>query len=444
VFPEFSTSADSALPAGWVPATVDFAGRRWELQFEAPPLFGLSTLERNVWVIVLSAGLGLTLFASVAMFSLLRARLAARSDLDLMTSQIRVIVDSAIESIVVVDRNNRVVWANQSFAEAFNLGEPQSLAGRDWTAVRESPNVELTDREGFLSRLAEVSNSETLTVESEDIRIKAPQERTLSMTSSPVTDATGQYLGRLFVFRDVTMERTADEAKSEFISMVSHELRTPITSMVGYVDLLLDGAGGPLNGESQRLLKIVQRNGSRLSHLVSDILDLSRIDSMRFTLDPQSLDLRKLLEEIAESMARDFRQKRQTVELRMPDEMPDVWADRDRTAQIFTNLISNAHRYTPEGGSVMVEVTPLDQQVTISVSDTGIGIRPEDHARVFDRFVRLHRGGKRPQGSTGLGLAITKALVELHGGSISVESAPGQGSTFTVTLPRAMAEPKVA
>jgi signal transduction histidine kinase len=246
------------------------------------------------------------------------------------------------------------------------------------------------------------------------------------------------------VFRDVTAERTADEAKSEFISMVSHELRTPITSMVGYVDLLLDGAGGPLNAESQRLLKIVSRNGSRLAHLVSDILDLSRIDSMRFTLEPQSLDLRKVLEEVIESMARDFRQKRQSVQLQAPEDVPEVWADRDRAAQIFTNLVSNAHRYTLEGGSISVEVTSIDEEVKVSVSDTGIGIRHEDLPRVFDRFVRLQRGGTRPQGSTGLGLAITKALVELHGGTISVESAPGRGSTFTVTLPRVATESKVA
>jgi PAS domain S-box-containing protein len=444
VFPQLVSGVYTGVPSGWTATTVEFASRRWELQFETPEQFGLSALERNVWVIVLSAGLGLTVFASISMFSLVRARMAAHSDLDMMTSQTRVIVDSAVEAIVVVDRGNRLVWANQSYADAFGMGESHLLAGKDWTAVRESAGVEFASREALLSRLAEISSSRTMAATAEDVRIKAPSERILSMTSSPVNDDAGEYLGRLFVFRDVTSERTAEASKSEFISMVSHELRTPLTSMVGYIDLLMDDAGGPLSLESRRLLGIVRRNGNRLAHLVSDILDLSRLDSMRFQLEPRRLSLAGLLEELAESMAGEFRAKKQIFGVQIAPKLPDVDGDRERLAQVFTNLLANAYRYTPEGGEVSLKAREAGGRVEVTVTDSGIGIRPEDQARIFDRFVRIQRGGTRPQGSTGLGLAITRGLVELHGGSISVSSQPGAGSTFAVTLPAARGEVEAA
>jgi signal transduction histidine kinase len=123
------------------------------------------------------------------------------------------------------------------------------------------------------------------------------------------------------------------------------------------------------------------------------------------------------------------------VVLQVPDDLPRIWADPQRAEQVFTNLISNAHRYTPEGGEVTIAARMNGNRVSVSITDTGIGIRPEDQSRIFERFVRVQRGGARPQGSTGLGLAITRALVELHGGTISVKSELGEGSTFTAELP---------
>lgn len=435
IFPELSTTVNDKLLSGWVQADVEFAGRRWIMQFETPEQFGLSGLERNVWVIVLSAGLGLTVFASVSMFSLLKARSAAHSDLDLMTSQIRVIIGSAIEGIVVMDALNRLVWANRSFAEAFGMPDPEVLAGKDWSAVRESAGVDLADRDGFFNQMGQISGNRDVVVTRSDVRITGPAEKTLSMSSSPVSDQSGHYLGRLFVFRDVTVERSAEEAKTDFISMVSHELRTPLTSIVGYVDLLMEGAGGPQNSDSMRLLGAVRRNGNRLARLVADILDLSRIDNARFDLELSDVDVPVLINDIVESMSADFKSKEQSVTLEIEEQVPAIRADRVRLGQVITNLLSNAYRYTPVGGNVMVRAAERNGDYRISVQDTGIGIRSEDMPRLFQRFARIHRNGPRPSGSTGLGLAITKALVELHGGTIEVESDPNSGSTFTVTIP---------
>ncbi|MDA0232250.1 MAG: ATP-binding protein [Chloroflexi bacterium] len=440
IFPEPVADADESLAHGWAQAGIEFAGRRWNLQFETPERFGLSALERNVWVIVLSAGLGLTVFASVSMFSLLKSRSAAHSSLDLMASQIRVIVGSAIEGIVVLDAANRIVLANRSFADAFGMPDPDQLARKDWSAVRESAAVEFAGRDGFFALLGQVSNSQNAAIAAADVRIKAPVERTLSMSSSPVSDASGQYLGRLFVFRDVTAERSAEEAKTDFISMVSHELRTPLTSIVGYVDLLMEGADGLHSPESVRLLGIVKRNSNRLARLVADILDLSRIDNARFDLDPGSVDLASLITELTESMSAEFRAKDLSVVLELDAGMPPAHVDRIRIGQVFTNLLSNAYRYTPSGGAVTVRASAHDANFIVSFKDTGVGISPEDRPKLFERFARINRNGTRPSGSTGLGLAITKALVELHGGTIGVESSPGNGSTFTVVIPRKAAE----
>ena len=435
VFPELATTASDKLQSGWVQADVEFAGRRWIMQFETPEQFGLSGLERNVWVIVLSAGLGLTVFASVSMFSLLKARTAAHSDLDPMTSQIRVIIGSAIEGIVVLDAFNRLVWANRSFAEAFGMPDPEFLSGKDWSAVRESAGVELADRDGFFNQMGEISNNRESVVAGSDVRIAGPVQKTLSMSSSPVSDHSGHYLGRLFVFRDVTTERSAEEAKTDFISMVSHELRTPLTSIVGYVDLLIEGAGGPQTADSKRLLGAVKRNGNRLARLVADILDLSRLDNARFDLELSDVDVPALVNDIVDSMASDFRGKEHTVTVDVDERLPLLRADRVRLGQVITNLLSNAYRYTPAGGDVTVKALLDEGNCRISVADTGIGIRPEDLPRLFQRFARIHRNGPRPSGSTGLGLAVTRGLVELHGGTIEVESDPDRGSTFTVTLP---------
>lgn len=435
IFPDLDPDADNRLPGGWVQTSVDFAGRRWSLQFKTPERFGLSALERNVWVIVLSAGLGLTVFASISMFSLLKARSAAHSDLDLITSQISVLVGSAIEGIVVLDARNRLLLANRSFAEAFGMPDPDVLKHRDWSAVRESAAVEFEDRDGFFELLARTSNSQDAAVAAADVRIKSPVPRTLSMSSSPVNDSAGQYMGRLFVFRDVTVERSAEEAKTGFVSMVSHELRTPLTSIVGYVDLLLEGAGGQLSDESLKLLKVVRRNSNRLARLVADILDLSRIDNARFDLELSAVDIPLLISELAESMSSEFTGKSQTLVLDLPGEMREPRVDKVRLGQVLTNLLSNAHRYTPEGGTVTVKAWADEGEFSFAVRDNGVGISAQDQPRLFERFARINRRGSRPSGSTGLGLAITKALVELHGGSITVQSSPGRGSTFTVTIP---------
>jgi len=224
----------------------------------------------------------------------------------------------------------------------------------------------------------------------------------------------------------------ANRLKTEFVSMVSHELRTPLTSIQGYADLLLEDE--QIAGEERESLTIVKKNADRLVGLINDLLDLSRMEAGKIDLQRTNLDLACVIREVAGSLRPLIEAKQQRLRLDLGEALPDVWADADRVAQILTNLISNAHKYTLEDGSITVTARRDDGFVRVDVSDTGIGLSPEDQAQLFTKFFRAH--DRSPQmGGTGLGLVITRLLVELHGGRITVSSAPGEGSTFTFSLP---------
>jgi signal transduction histidine kinase len=224
----------------------------------------------------------------------------------------------------------------------------------------------------------------------------------------------------------------ANRLKTEFVSMVSHELRTPLTSIQGYAELLLED--GQIAEAQRETLMIVKKNSDRLLGLINDLLDLSRMEAGRVNLHRTNLDLARLIPEVAGSLRPLIEAKRQRLRLDVGEALPAVWADQDRVTQILTNLISNAHKYTLSGGSITVAARRDDGFVRVDVSDTGIGLSPEDQAQLFTKFFRAH--DRSPQaGGTGLGLVITRLLVELHGGRITVSSAPGQGSTFSFSLP---------
>ncbi|HEV2054616.1 MAG TPA: ATP-binding protein [Methylomirabilota bacterium] len=225
----------------------------------------------------------------------------------------------------------------------------------------------------------------------------------------------------------------ANRLKTEFVSMVSHELRTPLTSIQGFAELLLEG--GEIAGEKRESLTIVKKNADRLLGLINDLLDLARMEAGRIELHRTSLDLARLIRETAGSLRPLIEAKRQRLRLDLGDALPAVWADADRVTQILTNLISNAHRYTPVEGSITVAARRDDRFVRVDVSDTGIGLSPEEQAQLFTKFFRAHDRSPHAAGGTGLGLVITRLLVELHGGQITLSSAPGQGSTFTFSLP---------
>ena len=228
--------------------------------------------------------------------------------------------------------------------------------------------------------------------------------------------------------------RRLDRLKDDFVASVSHELRTPLTSIRGYLELVLDGEVGELTEEQSRYLLVVDRNVDRLLRVVGDLLFAAQVDAGTIALDCCTTDLDQLLREAVEA-ARPLAAEHE-VELELDAEgVADLIGDRARLAQILDNLIANAVKFTPPGGHVEVRTFREADVVVVEVADTGIGISDEDQDRLFQRFFRAEGAILHAIEGTGLGLAIVKAIVDAHGGELSVESISGQGTTFRIALP---------
>lgn len=269
-------------------------------------------------------------------------------------------------------------------------------------------------------------------------QISMEDGRVVSVHLSPVT-LRDSFLGTVSVFRDITHEVELDRLKSEFVATVSHELRTPMTSIKGYVDILLMGAAGELNEQQTQFLDIVQSNTERLAVLVNDLLDISRIEAGRVTLSLQPLNL----EEIAAEAVDALRQRSQSddkpmsFEVRAGSGLPMAYGDLERVRQVLDNLLENAYYYTAANGAIQVDIQSQNGALQVDVRDNGIGIAPEMQPRVFERFYRGEHPYVLATSGTGLGLSIVQHLVEMHGGRIwfSSRGVPGEGSVFSFTLP---------
>ncbi|MCI0393477.1 MAG: ATP-binding protein [Chloroflexi bacterium] len=258
-------------------------------------------------------------------------------------------------------------------------------------------------------------------------------------------------LQELAVARDEAV--AANQAKSEFVSVVTHELKSPLTAIQGYIDLLKMGAAGPTSEEQINFLNTIRSNADRMARLVSDLADISRIESGHLRLEYEAVSLVEVVADVVKSIGSQLEEKQQKLTLALPDNLPRVWCDCYRLLQVMSNLISNAHKYTPPGGEITVYAEPAtlrwaedgrSRALLVAVRDTGIGINSEDQERIFQKFFRASDEQARLAPGTGLGLSITKNLVEMQGGYICFESEYRRGTTFYFTLPLAPPSPEPA
>jgi len=237
--------------------------------------------------------------------------------------------------------------------------------------------------------------------------------------------------------------RKIDAMKSEFVSVASHELRTPLAAIKNAVQLILKGKTGEINENQVKFLSMAERNIDRLTNILNDLLNLSRIESGKIELKFENLALKEIIELTASSLRPHAEGKSLQIEVEIPEQLPDVYGDQEKIEQILTNLIGNAIKFTTEGGKILItsELQPKDRiggfadMVAVSVKDTGVGIPSEHLDAIFEKFHQVEGSLNRSVSGTGLGLAITKGLIEAHQGKIWVESEMGKGSTFTFTLP---------
>ncbi len=362
------------------------------------------------------------------------------------TAKTVAMLESVADGVMVVDADSQVILFNAAAERMFEL-ERRQIVGQSiskfisiWGKAGEiwGPAVE------EWARLPEDSVHGQQSFED---RLEFG-EKIISVNLAPViytTSGLPSFLGTVSIFRDITRDVELDRMQREWVSTVSHELRTPMTSIKGYADLLVLGAVGQISESQREFLNIIKNNADRLSVLVNDLLDISRIETGRLKLDIKPIDPYELVETVVVNLVGRREQEGKDIDIQadLPEGLPLMSGDIDRVTQILTNLLDNAFNYTPKGGSITVLARALAprRMVEISVVDTGIGISPEDQTKILDRFYRSDHPDVQRVSGTGLGLAIVSHLVEMHGGHLSIHSdGLGKGSTFSFTLPIAVAE----
>ena len=339
------------------------------------------------------------------------------------TRQIEALVQASRSGVLLVDRHGRVAFVNSAFRRLFALDDHE-LTGWPVAAVEAAARP--------------VLGTQSLQGEDRELLLHLPGEpkpRVLRSYSAQVSGASGDPIGWMGVYDDVTRDREVDRMKTEFISTVSHELRTPLTSIKASMALLLSENPG-LDDEATGLLQVSKRNADRLVRLVNDILDVSKIEAGRLQLDLKDHDVRALCVEAVAGVEGFAQKVGVAVRLAIDDGLPRVHADSDRVVQVLTNLLSNALKFSPRNASVDVAARRRGTAVVFAVRDCGPGIPLEFRDKLFTKFAQADRA-RREQEGTGLGLAISRALVLAHGGEIWVESEPGKGAAFFFTLPLA-------
>jgi len=357
----------------------------------------------------------------------LRELEVARDRADTAARLLQAMLDSVNEAIIMVDNRGNCVVANHlacellglnmAFLRNCSLGKLRRAASR---IFREGGAMPVLSGRRTSSQLLET---------------RQEPRRVFQEFSAPVLDEAQDVIGRLYIYRDCTLEAELARANAEQIATVSHELRTPMTSVRGALGLLLGGIAGDLPEEARRLLEIAQHNADRLIRLINDILDISRIEAGKLEIHREPLSLSEAVQRAVAELDTFASQHGVRVNMELAADLPAAMADADRVEQVLVNLLSNAIKFSGRGSTVTVSMGVDGPHVWVRVADQGPGIPEDQLYRIFEKFYRVNSGAARKAPGTGLGLAICKAIVEAHGGRIWVESEVGKGAAFTFTLP---------
>jgi two-component system, NtrC family, sensor histidine kinase KinB len=338
------------------------------------------------------------------------------------------IIRSIDDGIILVDAEFKVTGMNPMARRILDV-QPDGAQNRHFLEVVKSDQlfnfIKQSMESGKPPNIEEKQN--VFTVERGEAR------RHYQFSITPVHGKKGVLIGVVLLLRDVTRLTELDRLKSEFVMTASHELRTPLTSIGMSIDLLVESAMRKLNEKEQKLLSAAHEDLQRLKVLVSNLLDLSRIEAGKTEMDFSSVSVHFLLEKVTSIFKTPAEEKGIGLCSSAPEEIPNVKADSDKIIWVLTNLVSNALHYTHQGGQIRLFAEPFLPYLQISVRDDGPGIPFEYQSKIFDKFVQVK--SDKVLGGSGLGLAICKEIIRAHGGTIWVDSVPGSGSTFTFTLP---------
>jgi two-component system, OmpR family, phosphate regulon sensor histidine kinase PhoR len=333
------------------------------------------------------------------------------------------ILSSMIEGVLVISPQERIIFSNRPFSQILGL-ESMSMEGRPLVEVVRQPDL-LTVVKKVLLEHQQVSS---------EVAVGTVRPRSFAVTAAPVR--TEGASGAVLVLHEISELRRLERVRQDFVANVSHEFRTPLTAIQGFAETLL---GGALEDPAhrRRFVQIIRDHAARLARLTEDLLKLSRIEAGRLELEFRTVSIHQIVESCAETARFKAAQKKLALEVRLPEDLPNVRGDSNGLHEVLQNLLDNALQYTPPGGRIEVSASREDDKVVVTVSDTGIGIPQAEQGRIFERFYRVDAARSREAGGTGLGLSIARHIVEAHGGRLWVESAVGEGSRFHFSIPAA-------
>jgi signal transduction histidine kinase len=358
---------------------------------------------------------------------------ALRQESESRAAELSAVLDAGPNGVVLFDVEGRLRVASRKMNELFGgdwdqmQGQLYDVIGRHLAACFDAP------REPALEKVRAIFADRAIRTE-EEIEVVFPKKRTLHRATAPVLGADGTYVGRIFSYTDTSEARALDRQRHDFLTVAAHELRTPLTPLSMYLQSMERRAAQKLPVEEEMLAK-ARRQVARLAKLVEDLLDVSRMESKR----AQLFLARVSLDELAAQVVADFRAHARTHELVFHRSQTGavVMADRPRLEQVLVNLLQNAIKYSPAGGVVEVRVEARGKEARLSVKDSGIGVPPEEQAKLFQRFFRAGNASSRNFSGLGIGLYVSREIIQRHGGSFEVTSEVGKGSTFTFLIPLA-------
>ncbi len=335
------------------------------------------------------------------------------------------IVRSVAAGVVVVNNKGEVMLMNPAAEKLLNTSKEEKT-GKSLTEGA-------SDEQLF-------SMAKTTSLDGEtDIEVDGQEDtkKTLRSSSAVIEDENGQTVGMVTVLNDVTKQKEIDDMKTQFLSNVTHELRNPIGAIKQSISVILEETTGPLTDPQRKFLSNAKRNLERLSSLIDDILDLAKLEAKKMDIKPKPTSLATVAKEVCETLSTWINNKEIVLANNIKDDLPEITIDSDRIIQVFMNIISNAIKFTPQGGTISLEAKLGENktQMEVSVSDTGVGIPEEDLPKIFGKFQQARNRSSGDKSGTGLGLSIAQEIVHLHNGQISVDSAEGKGTTFSFVLP---------
>ena len=347
-------------------------------------------------------------------------------DLEREQAKAKAVLDAMVEGVIATDGHDHIILINERARRIFGLGTAR---------VERRPLLEVVRNVNLHDVLVAGRDAMDGGVVSREVRLAEPADRVLQVHAVGLKFP-GDERGVVVILHDITELRRLEQVRTEFVANVSHELRTPLTAIQGYLETLLDGALEERE-HARKFLEIVFRHTERLGRLTDDLTDLSNIELGKVSLRLESTSVAEIADSVVTIISPRASGGQVKVEARLPVDLPEVLADRDRLSQILINLVDNAVKYTPKGGQVTVEgrVDPAGM-VEVTVRDTGVGIPKADLPRLTERFYRVDKARSRDLGGTGLGLAIVKHLVLAHGGELDIESELWKGTSVRFTLPR--------